>query len=564
MRPARPGGFTLALIISACSDPVSPTPACTLEQTTSATVTLQLFQGTRVSDRCIKLAGGGTHYLVVPQFAVQGDKPAQTAFHLRGLNTTTTAALSVSTLPVFSLASSPAEAPQRRLDRTLRSLERELAPTIAQESRGGAYRGPRAQLSMESGAGALASTRAFQVLGDLSGKTFKTANADLKYTGTNIAIYVDKLAPANGFTDQTLQDLGKLFDQTLFPIDVNAFGAPSDIDANGVVIVLITPLINALTNKADCTTTGYVTGYFYGLDLSLTAATTKSNRGEVFYAIAPDPNGTVSCGHTVSQVTRTVPGTFIHELQHMISYGQHVITRGGQDEVAWLNEGLSHIAEELGSKYYEAKYPAPAGRTSPNAIFPDSSLTFIAGDLSDAWRYLHDPTGHSVTTFDSFGSLEERGAAWLFLRWLGDQKGDAIFKSLVQTNVTGVANIESKAGETFPALFGDFGIAIWTDSMPGLPRNTVPDRYRFKTRNLRQLFGFLSSTGSVSSPWPIAALKPIPLSSFIAGSMVQGTMDFFDITAPANVPTLGLQFSKSNNAPFPSGLNAQVALFRLP
>ena len=565
------GGVTLALLLSACGgDPVSPTTACSMGDAGTPTAQVGLFQASRITERCVKLAGGGAHYYVMPQFAAQGDDPQKTAFTLKDFSGTTAAAslasprLSLGLVPGAEL---PAESPQRTLDKTLRAIEGRLAPEIAREVREVGYRGylaRGARLAVETGAGQTpAATRDFRVLGDLNGTNFKTATADLKYTGTNIAIYVDRTAPANGFTTAQLNAFGKLFDETLFPLDVNAFGAPSDIDANGKVVVLLTPLVNALTSKADCTTKGYVTGYFYGVDLSQSQPTTKSNRGEVFYSIVPDPGGTVSCNHTVSSVNATVPGTFIHELQHMISYAQHVLMRQGNDEVAWLNEGLSHIAEELGSRYYEDRFPAPLGRTVATDLFPDSAKKFIVGNIRDAFRYLEDPTDHSVTTFDAFGSLEERGAAWLFLRWLGDQKGDAIFKSLVQTNLTGVQNIEGKAGESFPVLFGDFGVALVADSIPGIPRASVPQRNRFKTRNLRQLFSWARTAGEVSRVWPLT-MKPLASGDFSSGSMVQGTMDFYDYTTPSGTPTVGLQFSRSNHAAFSSGLNAQVAIIRVP
>ena len=51
--------------------------------------------------------------------------------------------------------------------------------------------------------------------------------------------------------------------------------------------------------------------------------------GEIYYGIVPDPNGTLSCAHSVSTVASISAGTFMHELQHMISYSQHVIVHSG-------------------------------------------------------------------------------------------------------------------------------------------------------------------------------------------------------------------------------------------
>ena len=75
--------------------------------------------------------------------------------------------------------------------------------------------------------------------------------------------------------------------------------------------------------------------------------------------------------------------------------------------------------------------------------------------------------------------MEERGATWLFLRWLASPKGEGIFGQLVQTSNTGIANIEAVAAEPFGALFGDFSAALVVDSIPGVPRTSVPTRFRF-------------------------------------------------------------------------------------
>src|SRR2546427_8348057 len=55
---------------------------------------------------------------------------------------------------------------------------------------------------------------------------------------------------------------------------------------------------------------------------------------------------------TLFPYTTLFRSTFIHEFQHMISFGQHYLGRAGAPEVLWLNEGLSHYAEEMGGRKY--------------------------------------------------------------------------------------------------------------------------------------------------------------------------------------------------------------------
>ena len=95
-----------------------------------------------------------------------------------------------------------------------------------------------------------------------------------------------------------LDNVGALFDDYLYPIDTTAFGRESDIDGNGVVIVLLTPRINALTRRLQ-PTGSVILGYFFGLDLLPDEP--NSNDGEIFYGLVPDP---ISASCTISNAFR--------------------------------------------------------------------------------------------------------------------------------------------------------------------------------------------------------------------------------------------------------------------
>lgn len=552
----------VAFPLVACSkDGPTQTSATCTPATADDTIALQVLQGTRVSfsatGKCVSLSGTDARYLLVPQYATQGSEPQQTAYVIGGGSLSAAASFASVREPLaVSLARAEREVQgraQRHLDGWLRAQERALPPPFERVS---------ALRAAALSAVVFDAVRSFKVLGDIDGGSFVTVGARLQYTGANLVIYVDTLTPAP-FTDSVLTSLGNLFDNTLYPIDTAAFGPPSDVDGNGKIIVLMTPRVNALVTASQCRASGFITGYFFGFDIGSTD-TTRSNRGEIFYTLAPDPNATVSCAHRLDEVERLVPATFIHELQHMISFGQHFVLRGGQDEDVWLNEGLSLIAEELGSRYYEDKYPPPSGRTNPSQLFPDSSQTFIGSNLEYAYDYLAGSPDTSITTFKDQGALSERGGAFLFLRWLGDQKGQGIFKALVQTNKTGITNVAAAAGEPFATLFGDFGIAVYTDSLPGIPRASIPARYRFTSRNLRQLFARLQSIGAVGpNPFPIV-LDTLPAGVARQETMVQGTMDFYTVLTSGGQSAASVRFTRPDGRALPAALVPQMGIFRLP
>ena len=90
----------------------------------------------------------------------------------------------------------------------------------------------------------------------------------------------------------------------------------------------------------------------------------------------------------------------------------------------------------------------------------------------------------------------------------------------MQTGRTGVANVEDKAGETFARLFGDFATAIYTDSLPGIARASVPARLRFTSRNFRQIFKRFADIDQTGERLPFP-FTPTPLA---AGRHANGTV----------------------------------------
>jgi hypothetical protein len=505
---------------------------------------------------CVRLATAGQRFILVPQFATYADSvPSTRPF-----------TLSVDALsPVASAGDSGGPTPtggtvtaRTAFELMLRSTEQQIARTLSRPAseralEPGAPALDRARLA-QAPVPALGSTRSFHVLTRLDGTTFGTATARLRYMGTNILVYEDLTAPAP-LGDSTVAALGDLFDRTLYPIDVQTFGSESDVDGNGRVIVLLTPLVNGLTPASQCATAAYVPGYFYGIDLD--TRNKNSNRAEIFYAFVPDPKGERSCPHTLDDVLGLLPATFLHEFQHMISFNQHVLVRGGPVEAIWLNEGMSHIAEELGARHFDAQFPAPAGRSQPSQLLPDSALPFVRGDLDNASLYLGSTPSHSVTAFQNLGTLEERGAAWLFLRWLGAQKGDAVYARLEQTGLRSGQNVESAAGETFTALFGDFTLALYADSIPGLARSAVSPRLRMGPRPLRELM----TRGLGRTSYPLTVRSAPPPGFPTSGTMVQGTALYYQLTVPAG--GVAVRYSAPNGTALSAALVPQLGVLRI-
>jgi hypothetical protein len=565
----------LVLALSACSDSTDPIEP--INPVTGATAVSLAPLGVQT----VTGAGGVTfvnagRYALLPQFAATQDFATGTNrstvpdfdFAIGGVGSTTARVLAAEDVPA-ARPLSVVEAFHMRL----RQIERDEAPraiAYMQELRA------RPAVSLRTQTAQAAVDRNFQVLSSLTTNTYSTVTARLVYTGNNILLYVDNQPVAGPtFTDAEYQSFGRQFDTDLFPIDVATFGATSDIDNNGKTFVLFTPLVNRLTiGSGACGT--YVAGLFNGADLSGNA---NANRAEIFFASVPgEPAGGPTCNPlSLATVRNSAAATFIHELQHMISYNQHVLLRSGPSESTWLNEGLSHMAEELGGKLYETRYPCPnlppcplAGRGSTAQIFPDSAQGFLPPNFGNAYDFFSERRNFSLTSPTNFGTTEERGVAWLFLRYLVDQKGDARLGQLVQTRSTGTANVEAAAGQSFSSLFADFLAATYLDDYPGTTAGQIPSKYQYSSRNLRAIYARLNSIQPQFYPsaYPLEVLdlavtnRLTPASALTTRQMKPGSFELFGFTS--TVANTGLSFRPPTTASFQSSLNAQVTVIRLP
>ena len=562
----------LAAFLGGCStapDTTGPGPGLFVSNPCSPTGTLQLgvAQGTVLDcsggGTTVTFAGNGASYLVVPQFPTNQVADQQVSYTLATGNL------------AASLASSQRVAAMRAARAALasgvtgtvpalrpRERQRSFESAIFSRPRGAVAQAPLQPRAALSTPPTLGSTQAFQVLANFNANTWTTVTARLAFIGTNVLLYMDVNAPADGFTPAQLTAFGQLFDQTLYGIDIAAFGQPSDVDGNGHVIMLMSPVVNADTPAADCATQGFVVGFFDPEDFTNDA---NSNHGEIFYSVVPDSSGITSCSHSVGAVGLDLPATFLHELQHLINYSQHVVVNHGVPLSSWLDEGMSITAEELGSRYYENKCPTPACRSDPSQLFPDSSQGFVNGFLYDSYQYALLPDTASLTLHnDSENGFSWRGGDWALVRYLTDRFGDPFLQQLEQGPSDGLSAIAAASGQAFPSLFASFGTALYT--FPGLPRGTAPEADRFQTRNMRQLWARLFTTSGPSTSFPVA--MPLELFAITTDTttfvMNPGTMSFWRLDTPASEATVSIRFASPGGNPFTPALHPQLAIFRLP
>ena len=459
---------------------------------------------------------GGAQYLVVGQLATSVPD-LYAAFDLVG----SAGAAAVG-------AARPAE--RRPPPASVRFHER-LLSLDARAARASAGYRPTAAAPARVTAPVLGSVRAFTVCGDIYCQGLVAVNAKALYVGAHAAIYVDTLAPQGGFAAADVQQLGAQVDSVLYPIDTLAFGAPSDIDANGVVLILLTPLVNELTPSADCQSP--IEGYSLGEDLA-PSTRAQFNDGEVFYGVVPDPSGTLGgCTLTTPAALAALAPTFTHEFQHMISFNQHVLIRGGDPEVLWLNEGLSRLAEELAGLHYDSLGADSAGSD------------FLLGNLYNAFLYEETPTPNPLVTVTSPTALETAGAGWLFLRYLVDQYGPGVTQRLEQTALQGGSNVAGVTGVPLSTLLGRWALAMYVSDLAGF---TPDPALTYRSWEFRSTFLALNQQ------FPQAFDRPFPLVPGAAAggafSLVNvaasGSGTYLIVTQAASGPAFSLTFTVEN------------------
>jgi hypothetical protein len=476
----------------------------------------QVVAGISGASVCLAGGTGGGDFALVPYNSTL-DGATQASLTVQATNISTTAVASLtpaagsfnllgggrSSTPVLASLSA-----KHALERALRESEaRDLTPLIP-----GARAWMRSRQRTASGSIpglALSIIPSSAKIGDLvtlnananvacSSPTLKTGR--VAAVGTKAIVVADTTNPAGGYTDAEYASIASTFDNLVDPTDTRAFGSPTDIDGNGHVVLFFTRAVNELTARNS---DSFVGGFFYARDLFPATATSgfdacaSSNGGEMFYLMVPDPNGVVN-GNRFAKATTTqiVIATLGHEYQHLINASRrmYVNTAASDFEATWLDEGLSHIAEEL--LFYAETGLTPRTdidatkiRTSPAYI--DAFNNEAISNFGRLEQYLVAPTTHSP--FADNDDLETRGATWSFLRYAADHTGSddgTTWFQLVNSTTTGVANLSQVFGANLTTLARDWATAVFADDIA-----TTDPAYQQPSWNMRSIFGALESNG---------------------------------------------------------------------
>jgi hypothetical protein len=418
---------------------------------------------------CVEAGVAGAEYVLVPFHAsavAGGEQGSRLTVELTASGTvnTPTAEAGVEQLPLLersglAAAGKPDEEFHLRLrERTLR----ELRPRMRSMQAAGATEPTQATLTSSPAAG--------QVL-QINTRTDTACAAPRNRSGrivavTNRAVVVaDESNPAGGFTDAEYAAFGARFDNLVYPLATEMFGAPHDLDSNQRVIIFFTRAVNDLTTAGSGF---YIGGFFFDRDLfprTGEGACAGSNVSEILYLMVPDPQrGINERSFRKDNVERRTVAVMGHELQHLINASRRLyVNRATVWEEMWLNEGLSHAMEEM--LFYRETGLLPRGNHGAE-ILAAHGRAFEEYQIDNFERtilYLMNPATNSVMAGNT---LAMRGAAWSFLRYAADRRTGAerdFWFQLVNSRTFGIANLKNALGTEPLSWIHDWTVSLFSD-----------------------------------------------------------------------------------------------------
>jgi hypothetical protein len=390
--------------------------------------------------------------------------------------------------------------------RRMRDEVRELAPLMrrpsARVSRGARAGGPSFQIT--PGVPAVGDLWPLNVASGCSG-TRDDRIGRVVSVGQHLIVVADTMNPSGGFTTAQYDSIALEFDSIAHPVVVDNFGAPTDLDGNGRVVAFYTRAVNELSPPGSA---AVVAGFFSARDLFSAAPQScpRSNEGEMFYMLVPDPTGVVNGNtRTVTSVRGGTVGTLGHEFQHLVNAARRVyVHEASSFEEVWLNEGLSHITEEL--MFYRT---APGLAPRQNILLGTLTSGPFASDRVAAFnRYANQNFGRMRSFLqrpDTAGPVKSndvlatRGAVWAFLRYSADRRnGDdaTLWYSLANTTAAGKTNLQNVLGVDPDLWVRDFAAAMYADdAVPG-----IGPQHQITSWNFRSVYSGLGGFPLLARP----------------------------------------------------------------
>jgi hypothetical protein len=392
----------------------------------------------------------------------------------------------------------------------------------------------------------------------------------VRVVGTKGIWLEDVANPTPGYSVADFQSLSDQLDDPIYDKDVEYFGAPSDLDANSRIVVVVSERVNDRG-----TTLGFVVSSDMFPNAAQPTGCPSSNESEVYYAKAPDPTGSACPGCTeypVSEAILDAPFLIAHEFAHIIQFGRRIESLTAIDfQGRWELEGQATFAEEVVGYAFEGKSSGQNYGLSEALSLDDlSDVDWFSNGFIDLAVYFgwlggdsktsaapHECTWVGRASDGPIGPcLESRnpyGTPWTLLRWLSDHLGGTfpggeagVQRALVDGDIAGFDNVEAELGVDMNEVLAKWAAMLYVDGRPG----SVP----FDPELALPYYGSASAPGGTISLREALRLEPktAVFGDFSRSANVRDASNYYLLVSGASRPAVAIKARDGTNNPLPA------------
>ncbi|MBF0500614.1 MAG: hypothetical protein HQM09_10820 [Candidatus Riflebacteria bacterium] len=268
----------------------------------------------------------------------------------------------------------------------------------------------------------------------LNGGNYTSRTGVLRRIGKTCKLFVDPDA-YNGLsatvgtwtiTEEDLDIMMNRFDDFVYPLITQNYGPTYDMDTDGHITIVLSPLVTQL---------GFA-GLFDTEHLETRSAQhPNSNERDMISVFTPNGSFNGTNWRNVALETTT------HEFQHLANFVAHRFTNNlSFEEDVWLDESLAVGAE--------ARYRILVGDTAGEDRFRD---------------YTRSMRNTSLVNFGS--TLANYGAGGLFSHYMYERAGSDSIKAIVNSDYKGIDNVDHVAAPFggFQGILRDWSVALFAE-----------------------------------------------------------------------------------------------------
>ncbi len=291
----------------------------------------------------------------------------------------------------------------------------------------------------------------------------------------------------------------------------------------------------------------------------------------MFYLMVPDPDGdlTPEPGDGISKeaALRFTENTVAHEFQHLINAQSG---NGGAQDI-WINEGLSHLAEEVVGHAINGIDPGQELGPEDLLSTAEQQDVFVKWYLNNWFNYAQyaDAPSDTAALLNSedpidFNTFRMRGAAWLFLRYTLDRfengtAGEAVrTRALIQTSATNSRDAVTEVfGTDFNRLATDWAGMLAIEDRTDVDASPELELTSYRMRDL------FDALGPPFAGYPLAPLvRSLGATSVLDAELFTATGLYVTLTASSATGPTQLEFVDGAGNPLAAAVEPRLVVVR--